>query len=382
MNSQEWLTRLIAIDTTSRNTNLPLIDLIGNWFERHSIPIRLTPDSEGKKANLFATLPAKDGSLKGGLVFSGHTDVVPVDGQFWTSDPFKARLSDGRIYGRGACDMKGFIAVVLALLPEFQKMGLSRPLHFAFSYDEEVGCMGAPAMIADFRKQGIEPAGCIVGEPTEMHPVVAHKGINNFQCRLHGHAAHSSLTPSGCNAIEHAADLICWLRSLADELKKGPKDKNFDVPFTSLTCNLISGGIACNIIPALSEFIFEFRNLPEVNPEGIISRIKAHIEGHIVPAMRKEYREAAVEIESLGGVPAFEASEGAKITQAARAASGETALHKVSYATEAGLFQEAGIPTIVCGPGSIVHAHRADEFVTLEQLHKCETFLRQLALKF
>lgn len=372
MNSEEWLTKLIAFDTTSRHSNLPLIHCIGNWLEQRGIAVRLTYDSSGKKANLFASLPSQD---KGGLLLSGHTDVVPVDGQAWEGDPFCATLKNGRIYGRGACDMKGFIAVVLSLIPEFQERG--HPIHLAFSYDEEVGCLGAPLLIADFQQQGIQPAACIVGEPTEMVPVVAHKGINCFRCRVHGHAAHSSLTPKGCNAIEHAAKLICWLRNYAGKLKE-VQDPLYDVPFTTLTSTMISGGIAVNTIPAFLEFLFEFRNLPEADPEQIYRQINAYAQEHLLPEMRKESPDASIEIESVGKIPAFQTSEEAGIARAAHKAAKETAFRKVSYATEAGLFQQAGIPTIVCGPGSIHEAHKPNEFVTLEQLAKCEEFLRRL----
>lgn len=381
MNSVEWLTKLISFDTTSHRSNLQMIDFIKCWFEHLKIDVKLSYDASGKKANLFATLPGRGRSLNGGLVLSGHTDVVPVEGQKWDTDPFCAAVIDGRVYGRGACDMKGFIAVALSMVPEFQQMNLELPLHFAFSFDEEVGCLGVPLLIADFQKLGIQPGSCIVGEPTEMVPIVGHKGINCYRCCVHGHAAHSSLTPKGCNAIEHAAKFICWLRNFADELKvEGIQDPFYDIPFTSLSCNKIFGGNAVNVIPSLLEFLFEFRNLPEVNPEQLYGRISTYIHEQLLPEMRKESKDASVEIALLSGVPAFQASEEALITQAARQATQETEIRKVSYATEAGLFQQSGIPTIVCGPGSIMEAHKPNEFVTLEQLAKCENFLRKIAI--
>lgn len=375
MNSVEWLTKLISFDTTSHRSNLPLIEYVGNWLEHLGIAPILSYDKTGRKANLFATLGH---SLDGGLLLSGHTDVVPVEGQAWDSDPFCAKVVGDRVYGRGACDMKGFIAVVLSLIPEFQRIDSS--LHLAFSYDEEVGCLGAPLLIADFQNRGIQPGSCIVGEPTEMVPVVAHKGINCFRCRVHGHAAHSSLTPKGCNAIEHAAKMICWLRDFADRFR-GLQDPLFDVPFTTLTSNMIKGGIAVNTIPSFSEFLFEFRNLPDMDPSEIQARIRTYVEEHLVPQMRAEFGDAFVEMELLSKVPAFQASEEAAITRAAREAAEEWGVRKVSYATEAGLFQQSGIPTIVCGPGSIREAHRPNEYVTLEQLAKCEKFLRKIILK-
>lgn len=379
MNKEEWLSKLIAFDTTSCHSNLPLIDALANWFEDLKIPFILTFNEDRSKANLFATLPGRDHAPHGGLILSGHTDVVPVKGQHWDTDPFKATQKEGRIYGRGASDMKGFLAVVLALIPEYQKMELKRPLHFAFSYDEEVGCLGAPLLIADIQKQGIQPAGCIVGEPTEMVPVVAHKGINSFRCSLHGHAMHSSLPPKGCNAIEHGAKLIVWLKALADKLKKeGPADERFDLPYTSLATTMISGGIAINTIPEFLEFCFEFRNLPEVDPRTIYQEFETYALKHLLPEMQKESKTAAIAIKPLNQIPAFQASEEAWITQICRKASQEEKIVKVSYATEAGQFQSAGIPTIICGPGRIQDAHKANEYVEVEQLAKCEQFLREV----
>jgi len=380
----EWLAQLIQFDTTSRNSNLQLIEYLQSWFINHHIETRLTRDATQTKANLFATLPAQNGSKEGGIILSGHTDVVPVDGQAWNTNPFTAVHADDKIYGRGACDMKGFLAVVLALVPEFKKLTLSRPVHFAFSYDEEVGCIGAPGMIADLLQAGIKPAACIVGEPTDMHPVVAHKGIQVFRCNVHGQAAHSSLTTQGCNAIEYAAKLICYIRSLADEFKRsGPFDEHYDVPFTSVTTNMIHGGTAHNIIPAHCEFIFEFRHLAHIKPQTIIDKIHAYVHNELQPLMQKEQAGAKIEVDNIAAVPSFEASnDHAAINQLIRTLSGETGIRKVAYATEAGLFQQAQIPTVVCGPGNIEQAHRANEFVTIEQLKKCETFLRAVVAGF
>lgn len=382
MNTFAWIARLIAFDTTSRNSNLPLINEIADWFARHHIDVRLTYDSTKQKANLFATLPARDGKTQGGLILSGHTDTVPVDGQIWNTDPFRAVQIDDKIYGRGACDMKGFIAVVLALLPEFRELALSQPLHFAFSYDEEVGCLGARVLIDDFLVAGIQAKACIVGEPTDMYPVVAHKGIQAFQCRVQGQSAHSSLTPQGCNAIEYAAKLITYLRDFADELaQQGPFDPHFDVPFTSLSTNMIQGGTAGNIIPAECEFNFEFRHLPNVQPHTIIDRIKNYTDTELLPQMRHQHINATIEINNKGAVPAFEATEDAGLIRIAYEIAEKSEVRKVAYATEAGLFQAASIPTIICGPGNIEQAHRPNEFVTLLQLEQCATFLRKIVQK-
>lgn len=375
MDKEAWLARLIAFDTTSCNSNLPLIGYVGNWLKHLQIPFTLTYDPTKTKANLFASLPASDGSLNGGVILSGHTDVVPVSGQAWDSDPFCAIKRGNRIYGRGACDMKGFLAVVLALIPELQTNSRKHPVHLAFSYDEEVGCLGVPLLIADLQRKGIQPTACVVGEPTEMAPVIAHKGINSFNCRIHGHAAHSSLTSKGCNAIEYGAKFIYWLRGFAEQLKKkGVKDDLYDVPYTTLTSTMISGGIAMNTIPSSLEFLFEFRNLPQDNPDQISQTIKNYVSEYLIPEMQKESAGASVEIEAINCIPAFQTSEDIYLIETGKS----DKIKKVSYATEAGLFQKAGIPTIVCGPGSIMEAHKANEFVSLEQLDECEKFLRMI----
>ncbi|MBX3709581.1 MAG: acetylornithine deacetylase [Gammaproteobacteria bacterium] len=379
MNTFDWLSRLIRFDTTSRNSNVEIIDFIQEWFVEHKAVIRLTRDPHQPKANLFATLPAQDGSLDGGVIFSGHTDVVPVDGQQWDTNPFEAVQVEDKIYGRGACDMKGFLAVVLSLVPAFHKLKLSKPVHFAFSYDEEVGCTGAPLMIDDLLHTGIKPSACIVGEPTEMHPVIAHKGIQVFRCTVRGCAAHSSLTIKGCNAIEYAAKLIGYIRHLADELRQtGPFDHHFDVPFTSVSTNMIQGGIANNVVPEQCEFIFEFRHLPSMKPHNIIDKITHYVQQELLPQMQKEQVNAGIEVKNIAVVPSFESSEDGVIDQLIRIMNGDKAIHKVAYATEAGLFQRAQIPTIVCGPGSIEQAHRPNEFVSILQLKKCEALLRKV----
>lgn len=379
MKTLEWLSQLVAIDTTSRNSNLQIIDTIQNWVTDHGMVTRLTYDDKEKKANLFATLPAANGSTEGGIILSGHTDVVPVDGQQWETNPFVATVKDDKVFGRGTCDMKGFLAVALALLPEFKLMKLKHPVHFAFSYDEEVGCRGAPLLIADLQAAGIKPTACIVGEPSNMQPVIAHKGIQVFRCRVHGHAVHSSLTPKGCNAIEYAAKLICYIRELADEIRKaGPFDDYYDVPYTSVTTNMIQGGIAHNTIPALCEFIFEFRHLPQVKPNTIIDKITQYVTSQMLPNMHKEQAHTKVEIDNIAVAPGFEADIDGALNQLAQQLTQEKTIRKVAYATEAGLFQHAEIPTLVCGPGSIEQAHRPNEFVALEQLQKCELFLRNV----
>ncbi|WP_028357425.1 acetylornithine deacetylase [Brackiella oedipodis] len=380
MSQREWLKKLVGFDTTSRNSNLALIAEVQNYLDSFGIKHWLSKNPEGNKANLFATLPAHDGHTEGGVILSGHTDVVPVDNQDWHSDPFVLTEKDGLLYGRGTCDMKGYLATALSLVPEFLAHKRHKPLHFAFSYDEEVGCMGAPVMLKELQNRQLHFDGCVVGEPSSMKVVVAHKGINLYRCDVHGHAAHSSLTPHGCNAIEYAARLICFIRQMADQFKaKGPFDKFFDVPFTSMTTNLIDGGIASNIIPEACSFQYEFRNLPVAPVSEIQSKIEQFIDNELLPDMRQEYPEAQIVLEKLGGAPFLDAAEKAAITQLARGLLNDKDTTKVAYGTEAGQFQEIGVPTIVCGPGSIQQAHKPDEFVSIEQLQLCDDFLRRLS---
>ena len=379
MNTRSWLEKLVGFDTTSRNSNLALIEIVRDALAQQGLKPELFHSPTGDKANLFASLPADDGNSQGGIVLSGHTDVVPVDGQDWATDPFVLTEQDGKLYGRGSADMKGYIAASLALVPEFLAMPRKKPLHLALSYDEEIGCIGAPVMLRALQARGQAADGCVVGEPTGMQVVVAHKGINVFRCKVHGKSAHSSLTPKGCNAIEYAARLICQIRDLADQFKaQGPYDEFYDVPFTTMTTNQISGGIAINTIPELCEFNYEFRNLPGMSADSIQAKVESYVQGVLLPRMRSEFAEARIDITSSAAAPALEASEQAAITALVRALTADQGTRKVAYATEGGLFQNVGIPTVVCGPGHIEHAHKPNEFVEIAQLDACERFLRKL----
>ena len=381
MDALTWVERLVRIDTTSRKSNLGLIEEVRDYLVGCGITPYLTYDQSRGKANLFATLSDAEGRTHGGLVLSGHTDVVPTDGQAWDTDPFQPTVKDGRLYGRGTCDMKGFIGTVLAQIPHVARDRLRAPLHIALSYDEEVGCQGAPTMIEEFVRRGIQPAGCVVGEPTDMAPVIGHKGINMFRCRVHGRAAHSALTPSAVNAIDYAARLILFIRELADRLEdSGPRDAAFDVPFTTASTGLITGGIAANIVPATCEFVFEYRQLPSTDVTALFEQIRAYALEKLVPEMRRRYPDADIAFEKIASVPAFEAAVDASVTKLVRRLARVEAAQKVAYATEAGQFQAAGVPSIVCGPGSIEQAHKANEFVSLEQLAACESFVRGLLL--
>ncbi|MBI2786696.1 MAG: acetylornithine deacetylase [Legionella longbeachae] len=379
MTSLKWLKQLISFDTTSRNSNLSMIDFLANEFNDQGIEVDIINAPAESKANLLASIPASNGSLQGGIILSGHTDVVPVDGQQWDSDPFVATLIEDNVFGRGACDMKGFLAVVMSLVPKFKALKLSFPIHFAFSYDEEIGCLGAPYLIEKINQLHYHPKVCIVGEPTLMRPVIGHKGKRSYRCQIHGVAAHSSLTDQGCNAIEHAATFIAFLRQLADHYKTiGMKDDDYDVPYTTLATNLIKGGNSYNTIPSLCEFIFEFRNLASDKDSDIHNKINLFVKNELLPAMQKEQLSAEIFLDMIANAPGLDTPKTDPFVLAVQALFSEKSLSKVAYATEAGMFQQAKISTLICGPGSIEQAHRANEFVSLSQIKQCEEFLLTL----
>ena len=373
----EMIERLLGFDTTSRESNLGLIEWVRDWLKGFGIESRLTYDDAGAKANLFATI--QKGS-RAGIVLSGHTDVVPVDGQPWDTDPFTAVLRDDRIYGRGACDMKSYIAVALAMTPRFLAADLKAPVHFALSYDEEVGCLGVRGLLEDLARAGIRPGGCIVGEPTGMQPVIANKGFRSYRCAVRGREMHSALAPHGVNAIEYGARLITHIRGLADRMRESEaRDNGFDVPFTTLQTGLIRGGTAPNIVPRECEFHFEMRYLPGANPDALEGEIKNYATRVLEPEMKRVAPEAGFAFFTKSDTPGVNTAETERITALVQALARNRTTAKVAYATEAGLFQRAGIPSIICGPGSIEQAHKPNEFVTLEQVALCESFLERLA---
>ena len=387
-NSVDWLTRLIGFDTVSRYSNLALIKDVQGYCEQLGLAVDLTFNEAQDKANLFVTVPAGMDADKasGGLVLSGHTDVVPVDGQEWTSNPFTATIRGDKLYGRGSCDMKGFIACALNLLPQAAKLSrageLKRPIHLALSFDEEVGCLGAPLILADIAARGITPDYCIVGEPTDMKMVVAHKGIAVYRCRVHGKSAHSSLTTQGVNAISYASRLIGYVDDLAEQLSaRNDSDTLFDVPYSTLSVGTIQGGTATNIVPNLCEFTFDYRNLPHMTQDDILAPIQAKV-AELSAQMQARAPETGIELAQLEGVPAMTDDDSAELQQLIATLVDDSKRHKVAYATEGGQFTDAGIPTIICGPGSIEQAHKADEYVELEQLERCDKFLERLLESF
>nr|WP_047166156.1 acetylornithine deacetylase [Sphingomonas sp. Y57] len=370
----DWVRRLIGFDTTSRRSNRALIDAAAEYLGAQGCDMTLTTSDDGAKANLFATLVPSSGQRTGGLVLSGHTDVVPVEGQAWTSAPFTAVLRDRRLYGRGSCDMKGFLGVALALVPAFRGMALKEPVHFALSFDEEVGCIGAPLMIADLAARAVRPRACIVGEPTLMQPVIGHKAIRLFRCRVQGRPAHASLPQEGANAIEYAARIIVFIRGLADSLGSKPRGHDFHPPYTTMSIGQVSGGTAANIVAEHCEFVFEHRSLPDEDDDRIEQAIRSFVSREILPEMRTAYPLADVTLEQLATVPAFAGDALEPFTRLVEELTGASAGY-VSYCSEAGQFREIGIPTVICGPGSIEQAHRADEWIALGQLAACERFL-------
>lgn len=382
--SIDWLTRLIAFDTVSRSSNLALIKDVQNYCEQLGLTVDLTFNEAQDKANLFVTIPAGKNSdiVDKGLVLSGHTDVVPVDGQEWTSDPFTATIRGSQLYGRGSCDMKGFIACALNILPEAIKLSkigkLHRPLHLALSFDEEVGCLGAPLILADLAARGITPDYCIVGEPTNMTMVVAHKGIAVYRCRVHGKSAHSSLTNQGVNAISYASKLVGFVDGLAEQIsQRDDSDALFDVPYSTLSVGTIQGGTATNIVPNLCEFTFDYRNLPHMTQDDILTPIQAKV-AELSAQMQVRASDVGIELLQEESVPAMTDSTNDQLQQLVAALVEDDKRHKVAYATEGGQFTDAGIPTIICGPGSIEQAHKADEYVELSELERCDGFLQRL----
>ena len=376
--SAELLTmieRLIAFPTVSRDSNLGLIEWTRDYLSDLGADCRLTFDSSRKKANLFATL---GGGSRPGLVLSGHTDVVPVDGQDWATDPFKATIADGKLYGRGSADMKSYIAAALVNAPKFLALNADAPLHLALSYDEEVGCIGVRGLIKDLQDIGLKTAGCIVGEPTLMQPIIAHKGTHRFRCCVTGREAHSSYTTHGVNAIDYAARIVVYIRQMADRLAQlETRDHAFTVPFTTMQTGLIRGGIAVNIVPKTCEFVFEARTLPGASEQKLFQEVQDYA-ATLLPEMQRVEPNARIEFEMLNTAPGMNMQESDEIVKLAEALSRNKPNGAVSYGTEGGLFQKAGIPTVICGPGDIDQAHRPNEFVSLEQLAQCEAFMQRL----
>ena len=367
---------LVRINTVSANSNLELIHLIRDELQKLGVASRLTFNAEKTKANLFATLGE---GKPAGVILSGHTDTVPWDGQDWTLDPLSATVRDGKLYGRGSADMKSFIALCVANAEHFLKSEAPFAVHFAFSYEEEIGCFGVKELIADLRDAGIHPAACIVGEPTSMVPAIAHKGVYRYKCCVRGKEAHSSLTPTSVNAIEMAARVVGRVRDMAEGFEREePRYEGFDVPFSTASVGQFHGGIADNVVPRDAEFRYEFRDLPTADARAMQESVVAYAK-LLEPAMKSVAPDTGFAFETICEIPSFLGSAGDPITQLAMRLARQDRTTLVAFGTEAGIFKNAGIPTVVCGPGSIQQAHQPDEFVSLEQLARCQAFLQGLA---
>lgn len=370
------LKALIAFDTTSRHSNLPLIDWAEGWLRQHGGRCERIYDETGTKANLWATFGPAD---QAGWVLSGHTDTVPVDGQDWTSDPFALTLRDGRYYGRGTCDMKGFLACCLGLAPAIAAAPLSRPLHMALSYDEEVGCLGVRGLLEELARRTPRPLGCIVGEPTQMEVCIGHKTKRSLRATFTGTAGHSSRAPEFVNAVEYGARLVVKMQQIGRRLATGHTDAMYDTPHSTAHVGTAHGGTALNIVPDQFSMDFEFRTIAEDDPDALVAEIRAFIDETLLPEMRATDPAAAISLELRAAFPGLDTRPEEEVAVAARRFAQRNDVIKVAYGTEGGLFQQmAGIPTIVCGPGSIGEAHKPDEFIEAAQLEACERFLHRL----
>jgi len=367
---------LVAFDTTSRNSNLPLIEFVADYLSDRGATTRLIPSTDGAKANLFCTIGP---DIPGGVVLSGHSDVVPVDGQDWSTDPFTLTEANGKLYGRGTADMKGFIACTLAMTTRFAEMDLRRPLHYAFSYDEEIGCLGVGRLIDAIRSELPRPAAVIVGEPTGMQIATAHKGICAMTTTVRGREAHSSRPQDGVNAIDAAASLVSYLYRLCDELAETARDDRFEPPYTTFNVGQITGGDAINIIARECLLNWEFRPIPGSDPDRIIACVEAWVKDELLPRMQATDPSCYIENICEFVVPPLDAPDGSVPEVIAREATGLNSTGTVAFVTEASLFADAGIPAIVCGPGDIAQAHQPDEFIEVSQLDACLGFLERIA---
>lgn len=370
------LEKLVSFDTVSRNSNLAFIDFVRDLLAARGVESRIIHNEERTKANLLATIGP---GVAGGIVLSGHTDVVPVDGQDWHTNPFSVVERDGRLYGRGTADMKSFIAIVLAALDTMLDAPLKVPVHFAFSYDEEIGCLGVPSLIRMLNQELPHPAAVIVGEPTDMKVVSAHKGASAVRTIVTGHETHSSQTHRGVSAVMVASELIQFLMTLRDEAKaKGPHNSLFEPSHTTITVNVIEGGTASNIMAGHCAFQWDVRALPEDNPDRYIRRFMDHCREVVLPRMREVAPDCEITSVQRSNTPALKVERESGAEQLCRALTGDNVTRAVSFAAEAGRFQQSGLPTVICGPGSIAQAHQPNEFIELAQIEAGTKFIHDL----
>ncbi|WP_215787816.1 acetylornithine deacetylase [Pantoea dispersa] len=377
LTSRNLLEHLVAFDTTSRESNLALIDFCWRYLSGLGVTCELMHNAERSKANLYARLgPAGSG----GVMLSGHSDVVPVDGQTWTVPPFALTERDGKLYGRGTADMKGFLACMLAAVPHFLAQPLRQPLHLAISYDEEVGCLGVRSLVKALAQRSERPAICLIGEPTELRPVLGHKGKLAIRCEVQGAACHSAYAPQGVNAIEYAAKLIQRLTVIGERLAAPDRqDARFDPPFTTVQTGVIHGGRALNIVPDACSFDFEVRTLPQEDAQQVAEELVAYAQQTLEPQMRAVQPASAIRFSPLSAYPGLDTAAHSAAAQLIARLSGSDSFGTVAFGTEGGLFAAAGIPCVVCGPGSMDQGHKPDEFITLAQLDACDSLLRRLA---
>lgn len=375
--SRALLATLIGFATVSRESNLDMIGFIRDYLDELGVKSELFYNAERTKANLFATIGPRE---RGGIVLSGHTDVVPVEGQAWSVDAFRLTERDGRLYGRGTADMKGFIASVLAAVPGFVERDLKLPVHLAFSYDEEVGCLGVRPMLAELERRPHKPVLCLIGEPTELKPVLGHKGKLAMRCQVKGAPCHSAYAPYGVNAIQYAARMISRLEEIGDHLAQpNYRDERFDPPFSTVQTGVIKGGRALNIVPAECEFDFEVRALPGFDAGQVADELQTYAEAELLPRMRAVKSDADIRFQSLSAYPGLATSPDSEAARLLTLLTGSNEFGTVAFGTEGGLFGQAGIPTVVCGPGSMDQGHKPDEFLTSEQLSDCDAMLARLA---
>jgi acetylornithine deacetylase len=377
LSTSELLSRLVSYDTTSCNSNLQLIGFVREYLDAHGVPYRVSTDATGEKANIHAIIGPQQ---PGGIALSGHVDTVPVDGQAWSTDPFTLRRADGRLYARGSADMKGFVSACLAAVPDFTASNLARPLHLFISYDEEVGCQGAQRLIEDLDASGMKPALCVVGEPSGMQPILAHKGKLNLQVRVRGRTGHSSEPAKGVNAVQAAGEAVAYVADEARRLaKQGPFEDGFDPPHTTIHVGTIQGGTILNIIPERCEFTMEWRTIPGDDATRHVERMQAFVAEAIEPAMHAVSNSTGFDFEVVTRMPGLSLDPNHQLTELVKQLTGSNSTGKVSYGTEGGFYQDAGMPTIICGPGHIAQAHQPDEWIAQDQLDACDLFIRRLA---
>jgi acetylornithine deacetylase len=376
--SLEMIRTLIEMPTVSRDSNLALIEYVQSYLRGLGIDSTLFFNDDKKKASLYATIGPKD---RAGVMLVGHTDVVPVDGQAWTVDPWKLTEKNGKLFGRGVCDMKGFVAVALAFAPEFLRRNANIPIHYGFTFDEEVSRVGITKIVDGLADIAARPAMCIVGEPSEMKVVIAHKGKKSLRCRVRGFEAHSSISLFGVNAIEYAGEMIAHIIGLQREAATtGPRDEAFDVPFTTFNVGVMQGGTALNIVAKDCSFQFEFRHLPQIDPDRLYAEIQAYAKQTLEPRMHAVHADTGFTFEEMSSFPALDTAPDAEVVRVAKALARQNEHHKVAFGTEASVVSERGrIPSIVCGPGHIDQAHKPDEFATIDQFRLCEEFMYRLA---